>query len=110
MINKDFIEYPEHRISFYSFLKVVAFHCFPALLTLSPQDFKLILGSNVWAFKHPNHDIADMGLNLCLDLINHFAVSEGNVTNVFFLNFYLPILEDIFFVLTDTEHKLGFKL
>lgn len=25
-------------------------------------------------------------------------------------NLYLPILEDILFVLTDTEHKSGFKL
>ena len=110
MINKDFTEFPEHRVAFFNFLRITALHCFPALLTLPPQQFKLIIDSTVWAFKHPSRDIADTGLNLCHELINNFALSEVCVANVFFSEFYLPILQDVFFVLTDTDHKAGFKI
>lgn len=29
MINKDFSEYPEHRVEFFKLLKAINFYCFP---------------------------------------------------------------------------------
>jgi exportin-1 len=56
-------------------------------------------------------DIADTGLNLCLEVINNFATAaDPAVTNAFFQQYFLSILQDIFFVLTDADHKSGFKL
>ena len=43
-------------------------------------------------------------------MINNFASADPSVSNVFFREFYLNILQDILFVLTDTEHKAGFKM
>ncbi len=74
-------------------------------------------------------DIADTGLNrvyclsfpisfahiiyckVCLEVVNNFATAaDPAVTNAFFQQYFLSILQDIFFVLTDADHKSGFKL
>ena len=57
MINKDFSEYPEHRAAIFELLRAINKRCFPALLSLSPPQFKLIIDSIVWAFKHTVRDI-----------------------------------------------------
>ena len=63
MINQDFAEFPEHRVGFFKLLRAINLTCFPSLLELPPQQFKLIMDSVVWAFKHTMRDIADTGLN-----------------------------------------------
>ncbi|KAG1794649.1 CRM1 C-terminal domain-containing protein [Suillus plorans] len=83
---------------------------FTALLGIPPQQFKLFMDSIIWAIKHTMCDIADTGLNLCLDVVNNFAGAETAVSNAFFQQYFLSIVQDIFFVLTDTDHKSGFKL
>lgn len=35
MITKNFEDYPEHRLKFFSLLRAIAAHCFPALIRLS---------------------------------------------------------------------------
>ena len=62
MINKDFTEYPEHRIGLYRLLRAINQQCFPALLTLPPAQFKLVFDSIIWGMKHTLRDIADAGL------------------------------------------------
>ena len=69
------------------------------------------MDSIIWAIKHTMRDIADTGLNLCLEVVNNFATAtEPQYTNLFFQQYFLSILQDIFFVLTDADHKSGFKL
>ncbi|KAF8968380.1 CRM1 C terminal-domain-containing protein [Flammula alnicola] len=111
MINQDFSEYPEHRVGFFRLLRTINLNCFPALLTIPPNNFKLFMDSIIWAIKHTMRDIADIGLNLCLEVVNNFATAaDPTVTNAFFQQYFLSIIQDIFFVLTDTDHKSGFKL
>jgi len=55
-------------------------------------------------------DIAETGLNLCLEIINNFAGADAQIANQFFQQYYLSVLQDTFFVLTDADHKSGFKL
>ncbi len=52
MINKDFSEYPEHRVEFFKLLRAINLNCFPALLQLPPNQFKLVIDSCMWASKH----------------------------------------------------------
>lgn len=66
MINKDFEDYPQHRISFYELLHAVNAHCFKAFLTIPPAQFKLVFDSIVWAFKHTMRNVAEIGLNILL--------------------------------------------
>jgi exportin-1 len=45
-----------------------------------------------------------------LEIINNFSSAEAQIANQFFQQYYLSILQDTFFVLTDADHKSGFKL
>ena len=110
MINKDFAEFPEHRVAFFQFLRSVNLHCFEALLALPAQKFKLVIDSLCWAFKHTMRDIAETGLSICLELINNIAAAPENIANAFYQSFYLALLQDVFFVLTDSDHKSGFRM
>lgn len=107
MINQDFAEFPEHRVGFFKLLRAINLNCFPALLELPPPKFKLTMDSIIWAIKHTMRDIADTGLNICLELINNIANSDPQVSNGFYQQYLLSIIQDIFFVLTDSDHKSG---
>jgi exportin-1 len=110
MINKDFSEFPEHRVEFFNLLRAINLHCFPALLKLDNRQFKFVIDSCLWASKHDNRDVEAAGLNMCLELIQNVAEkTDVQTSNAFFNQFFIPILQDIFFVLTDTDHKAGFK-
>ncbi|KAM3863146.1 exportin-1 [Diretmus argenteus] len=61
MINKNFEEFPEHRTHFFYLLQAVNSHCFPAFLAIPPAQFKLVLDSIIWAFKHTMRNVADTG-------------------------------------------------
>ncbi|XP_042428543.1 protein EXPORTIN 1A-like [Zingiber officinale] len=108
MITKNFEDYPEHRLKFFSLLRAIGTHCFQALIQLSDQQLKLVMDSIMWAFRHTERNIAETGLSLLLELLKNFQVSE--FCNQFYRNYILTINQEIFAVLTDTFHKPGFKL
>ncbi|RKO97956.1 hypothetical protein CXG81DRAFT_9513 [Caulochytrium protostelioides] len=109
MISQDFEEYPEHRHSFFLMLQAINTYCFPALLQLPSAQFKLYMDSIVWAFKHTMRDISDMGLSIVTEMLTNFSKTEPSVANAFFQTYYLSLLQDIFFVLTNPFHKSGFR-
>lgn len=110
MINKDFSEYPEHRVEFFKLLRAINQRCFPALLKLDQAHFKLVIDSCMWASKHDNRAVEGEGLNMCNELVENMANQTDPATSsAFFSNFYTTILQDVFFVLTDSDHKAGFK-
>nr|CAD1832101.1 unnamed protein product [Ananas comosus var. bracteatus] len=108
MITKNFEDYPEHRLKFFSLLRAIGTHCFQALIQLSSQQLKLVMDSINWAFRHTERNIAETGLNLLLEMLKNFQMSE--FCNQFYRTYYLTIEQEIFAVLTDTFHKPGFKL
>ncbi|KAF7836515.1 protein EXPORTIN 1A [Senna tora] len=102
MITKNFEDYPEHRLKFFSLLRAIATHCFPALICLSSQlglskicnicslclmlfcdlcqQLKLIMDSIIWAFRHTERNIAETGLNLLLEMLKKFQLESGVLT------------------------------
>ena len=44
---------------------------------------------------------------MCLELMNNMAETDLQTLTIFFRQFYIPILQDVFFVLTDSDHKAG---
>lgn len=110
MINKDFTEYPEHRVEFYKLLKVINEKSFNAFLELPPAAFKLFIDAICWAFKHNNRDIEVNGLSIAVQLIYNIE-SMGNTpfANAFYENFYFTFISETFYVLTDSDHKSGFS-
>jgi exportin-1 len=110
MINKDFSEFPEHRVEFFNLLRAINLHTFPALLKLDSNQFKFVIDSCSWAFKHDNREVESAGLSMCLELINNIAdKTDVSAANEFFQRFFVNILQDVFFVVTDPDHKAGFK-
>ncbi|KAL9602240.1 MAG: hypothetical protein Q9219_001964 [cf. Caloplaca sp. 3 TL-2023] len=110
MINKDFSEYPEHRVEFFKLLKAINLYCFPALLRLDARQFKFVIDSCMWASKHDNREVENTGLSMCNELMDNMAeVPDQGTSSLFFQQFFVPILQDVFFVLTDPDHKSGFK-
>lgn len=110
MITKDFTEFPEHRVEFYSLLRAINMHCFGALLKLDNRQFKFVIDSCLWASKHDNREVEGAGLNMCLELISNMAEKTDMQTcNAFFKQFFVQILQDVFFVLCDPDHKAGFR-
>ncbi|CAN1269136.1 Protein EXPORTIN 1A [Linum perenne] len=108
MITKNFEDYPEHRLKFFSLLRAIATHCFPALIHLSTPQLKLVMDSIIWAFRHTERNIAETGLNLLIEMLKNFQASE--FCNQFYQTYFVTIEQEIFAVLTDTFHKPGFKL
>ena len=109
MINKDFSEYPEHRVEFFKLLRAINLYCFPSLLKLDNRQFKFVIDSCMWASKHDNREVESAGLNMCIELMDNIVETDARTSSAFFNQFFIPILEDVFFVLTDTDHKAGFK-
>jgi exportin-1 len=109
MINKDFHDYPEFRVEFFKLLQAINLFCFPALLKLDGRQFKFVIDSCMWASKHDNREVENTGLTMCLELINNMAETDSQTAGVFFQQFYVNILQDVLFVLTDSDHKAGFK-
>lgn len=108
MINKDFSEYPEHRVEFFKLLKAINLYCFPALLKLDARQFKFVIDSCMWASKHDNREVENTGLSMCNELMDNMAdVPDQRTSGLFFQQFFVPILQDVFFVLTDPDHKSG---
>ncbi|KAL0317874.1 UNVERIFIED_CONTAM: protein EXPORTIN 1A [Sesamum angustifolium] len=77
---KPILNYPEHRLKFFSLLRAIATHCFPALIRLSSEQLKLVMDSIIWAFRHTERNIAETGLNLLLEMLKNFQVESGALT------------------------------
>ncbi|XP_072388308.1 exportin-1 [Diabrotica undecimpunctata] len=109
MINKDFEEYPEHRTNFFLLLQAVNNHCFGAFLNIPPTQFKLVLDSIIWAFKHTMRNVADIGLQILLKLLQNIEQHESAAPS-FYQTYLTDILQHIFSVVTDTSHSSGLSM
>ena len=107
MINKDFHEYPDFRVEFFKLLQAINLFCFPALLKLDARQFKLVIDSCLWASKHDNREVENTGLIMCYELMENMATTDSQTSSVFFRSFFVTILQDVLFVLTDSDHKAG---
>lgn len=108
MITKNFEDFPEHRANFFHLIRAINAHCFTAFFAIPAESFKLVLDSVVWAFKHAERNISETGLYILLELLHNISADEG-VSNAFYQRYFLSILQDIFFVLTDSFHKSGMQ-
>ncbi|XP_033735453.1 exportin-1-like [Pecten maximus] len=106
MINKDFEEFPEHRTNFFLLLQAVNSHCFQAFLNIPPAQFKLVLDSIIWAFKHTMRNVADTGLDILYVLLQNIANEEAAAQS-FYQTYFTDILQHVFSVVTDSSHTAG---
>jgi len=110
MITKNFEDYPVHRLHFFNLIRSINNHCFSAFFMLPSSTFKIIIDSVVWAFKHTMRNIAETGLNILLEMWRNIENASPEVAQSFYQAYFLSLLNDVLFVLTDTFHKSGFSL
>lgn len=109
MINKDFEEYPEHRTEFFLLLQAVNTHCFKAFLSIPPAQFKLVLDSIIWAFKHTMRNVADTGLQILYRLLQNVE-QHPQAAQSFYQTYLCDIVEHVLCVVTDTSHGAGLTM
>ena len=108
MITKNFEDYPEHRINFFTLLLAINRNCFSSFFSIPPQGFKLVLDSVLWAMKDTEKNISETGLNILFELLQN--VDKTEAANSFYQVYYLNLLQETFAVITDTLHKPSLKL
>lgn len=110
MINKNFEEFPEHRTNFYILLQQVVQYNFKTLLEIDPAQFRLVLDSIIWAFKHTMRNVADTGLQILLTFLESMGREDQVIVNSFYQTYYTDILQHMFSVVTDTSHTAGLRI
>lgn len=106
MISENFEDHPEHRLNFYNLLQQVVKHCFPAIIALSPQQFKLVLDSIIWAIKHTMRNVADIGHQTLYALLENIATND-EAMQTFYQSYCIDILQHLFSVITDPSLTAG---
>jgi len=109
MINKDFEQYPDHRTNFFTLIQAVNSHCFQALVSMivaSPVQFRLVLDTVIWAFKHTMRNVADTGLDILYGMLVNIQ-AHPEAAQKFYQQFYMMILRYTFTVVTDSSHTAG---
>jgi len=109
MITANFEDFPEHRICFFEFIRAVNTHCFQALFNIPAEHQKLVVDSVVWAMKHTERNISDTGLNILHELLRNVGRTP-NISQGFYQQYLLALMQDVFAVMTDRLHKSGFKM
>lgn len=74
---------------------------------MQPEHFKLVVHSIVWAFKHTMRNISEIGLQITLELLQQINHDNSDVANSFYQSYFLYLLQDLLYILTDTFHKSG---
>lgn len=108
MITSNMLDHPEHRIGFFKFLREANEHCFVSLFSIPPESQKMIVDSIVWAFKHTERNISEMGLEILEELLRNIAMYP-QISQPFYQSFLLTLIQDVLAVMTDRQHKSGFK-
>ena len=109
MITTNMLDHPEHRINFFQFLREANEHCFYGLFNIPTAQQKLLIDSIVWAFKHTERNISETGLEILEELLHNLAPNP-QISQPFYQNFLLSLIQDIMYVMTDRLHKSGFKI
>ena len=81
---QDFEEFPEHRTNFFLLLQAVNLYCFESFLSIPATQFKLVLDSIIWAFKHTMRNVADTGLNILNQLLQNVSGAGPEAAQSFY--------------------------
>ena len=103
------LDYPEHRINFFQFLREANEHCFYGLFNIPAEQQKLLVDSIVWAFKHTERNISETGLEILEELLHNIAPNP-QILQPFYHVVLLSLIQDIMFVMTDRLHKSGLEI
>lgn len=110
MLDADSHKYPEHYVEHFKLLQAINLYCFPSLIRLSENQFKYVIESVEKASKHDDREVENTALTIFLELVNNMTETDPQISSHFFKQFYMPILQNVFAVLTDSSHKAGMSI
>merc|ERR1719387_619725 len=73
MISQDREEYPDYPVKFFDMLRAILGVSFTVVLDMSETQLKLFMDSIIWAVKHRNKNVAELGLKLLINLFQEFT-------------------------------------
>lgn len=86
-------------------------HCFPAFLHIPPPQFKLVLDSIIWAFKHTMRNVADTGLAVSFRTYWYFsALKVKKKWTLVFVTDFIPIVIEFTTTRTSCAELLRYLL
>ena len=109
MITADFSSYPEHRTNFFIFLQAMVNRCFQVFFAVEEDQFKIVINCVIWAIKHELTSLYEIGLDTLLCILKCLS-QNSSFAQQFYKFYFLSILSDTLYVLTDGLHKNGFSL
>jgi exportin-1 len=107
MISENYTSFMDFRRNFFNLIKTIVDQSLEGLFQADENNFKICIDSIIWAIKHYQIELSDIGLETMNELLSK-VVLNNEIANVFFQNFYMLIMQDTFYVLTDSLHKSGF--
>jgi len=103
-----FTDFPDIRLQYFMMIKVIISKCFSIVARMPPKLKQHILDSILWAIKHVDRNIHEMGLDMLLEFLRSMIMIGGKGLDAFYKGFFTRILKDQLAVLTDKLHKAGF--
>jgi exportin-1 len=77
-----------------------------AFLEIPPPQFKLVLDSVIWAFKHTMRNISEIGLDILQTMLKNISQFDQAAQNFYSL-YFTDILQHVFSVVADSVHTGG---
>jgi exportin-1 len=95
MISDNYTSFMDFRRNFFTLIKNIVDNCLEGLFQASQESFKTCIDSIIWAIKHYQIELAEIGLETMNELLSN-VVKNDVVANVILENFYMPIMQDTF--------------
>jgi exportin-1 len=109
MITQDFTSFPEHREYFFLLIQSMAKNCFEVFLNLESQQFQTIIDCVIWAMKHDEPKIQNIGLETLLAVMKNIN-NQAQFSHQFFQYYYSNFLEELMYIMSDGLHQNSFHL
>jgi len=90
-------------------LRAINSHSFHELFRIPMEHQKLVVDAVIWAFKHTERNVSELGLEILYELLQNVGRSP-EIAQPFYQQFLLLLLQDILAMLTDRLHKSSFKM
>ena len=123
MINKDFQEYPEHRIKFFLLLRAITEHCTQGLIGLQAQQFQLYMDrcvlwegcgarkvleccSLIWGVRHTMRNVAEVAIETLRRLFEAMMIyPQPDVAHSFYRQYLVSTLVHVLSVVSDSSQS-----
>ncbi|KAL7677392.1 hypothetical protein ACOME3_003629 [Neoechinorhynchus agilis] len=115
MINQNYEDYPEFRLGIFEFLLSVLRNSFSSLLRLTSTQFQFVYDSFIYALKHTDRNVIDLGFDCLIALFSNYEdlASKGGSDESrehalgFYRTYFLPTVDQIFTILNETSISTG---